>query len=132
MDTRKDTHKTPSGKATDHLANERTFLAWIRTAIAIMAFGFVVVKFSLFIRQLAYAFSDKAIPLPQHSYSGIIGVFLVSLGGVISLLSFMRYKKIERNLNEDVFYPSSRLIILLTLFILLGAVLLVWYLLWSL
>ncbi|QEM08229.1 DUF202 domain-containing protein [Mucilaginibacter rubeus] len=34
--------------ASDHLANERTFLAWIRTSIALMGFGFVVVKFSLF------------------------------------------------------------------------------------
>ena len=37
------------GSAGDHLANERTFLAWIRTSIGIMAFGFVVVKFSLFL-----------------------------------------------------------------------------------
>jgi len=36
--------------AREHLANERTLLAWMRTSIAIMAFGFVVVKFSLFIR----------------------------------------------------------------------------------
>ncbi|HET8995258.1 MAG TPA: DUF202 domain-containing protein, partial [Acetobacteraceae bacterium] len=34
----------------DHAANERTFLAWIRTAIAIMAFGFLVAKFNLFLR----------------------------------------------------------------------------------
>jgi len=35
-----------------HMANERTFLAWIRTSIAIMAFGFVVEKFGLFLRQV--------------------------------------------------------------------------------
>jgi putative membrane protein len=34
----------------DHAANERTFLAWVRTAIAIMAFGFVVTKFDLFLK----------------------------------------------------------------------------------
>jgi uncharacterized membrane protein YidH (DUF202 family) len=37
-----------------HMANERTFLAWIRTSIGIMAFGFVVEKFSLFIKQVSY------------------------------------------------------------------------------
>lgn len=37
----------------DHLANERTFLAWLRTSIGIMAFGFVVVKFSLFVKQIS-------------------------------------------------------------------------------
>jgi uncharacterized membrane protein YidH (DUF202 family) len=41
------------GSASDHLANERTFLAWVRTSIGIMAFGFVVVKFTLFVKQLA-------------------------------------------------------------------------------
>ncbi len=41
------------GNTSDHLANERTFLAWIRTSIGIMAFGFVVVKFSLFVKQLS-------------------------------------------------------------------------------
>ena len=35
----------------NHLANERTFLAWIRTSVGLMAFGFVVVKFSLFVKQ---------------------------------------------------------------------------------
>lgn len=39
--------------AREHLANERTLLAWIRTSIGIMAFGFVVVKFSLFIKQIS-------------------------------------------------------------------------------
>jgi hypothetical protein len=38
-------------RVADHLANERTFLAWIRTSIGIMGFGFVVVKFSRFLRQ---------------------------------------------------------------------------------
>jgi putative membrane protein len=36
----------------DHAANERTFLAWVRTAIAVMAFGFVIEKFDLFLQAL--------------------------------------------------------------------------------
>ncbi|OBS10532.1 YidH family protein [Acidihalobacter prosperus] len=39
----------------DHAANERTYLAWIRTAVALMAFGFVIEKFDLFMRYLAVA-----------------------------------------------------------------------------
>ncbi|MEK7197689.1 MAG: DUF202 domain-containing protein, partial [Nitrospirota bacterium] len=37
-----------------HMANERTFLAWIRTSIGIMAFGFVVERFSIFVKQVSY------------------------------------------------------------------------------
>ena len=42
-----------------HMANERTFLAWIRTSIGVMAFGFVVEKFAIFVKQMAY-FLGKA------------------------------------------------------------------------
>jgi putative membrane protein len=37
----------------DHAANERTFLAWVRTAIAVMAFGFLIERFDLFLRYIA-------------------------------------------------------------------------------
>ena len=48
--------KAKNSHITDHLANERTFLAWIRTSIGIMAFGFVVQKFALFMRQVSLFF----------------------------------------------------------------------------
>ena len=44
----------------DHAANERTFLAWVRTGIATVAFGFVVEKFNLFVRTLAEANAGEA------------------------------------------------------------------------
>ena len=59
------------GGPTDHLANERTFLAWIRTSIAIMAFGFVVVKFALFVKQITLIMGGTAIDcLPDTKYLG--------------------------------------------------------------
>lgn len=121
--------KESGGRPNDHLANERTFLAWIRTAIAIMAFGFVVVKFSLFVKQLTYVFAEKTIIIPQRGYSGLIGISLVCAGALIALLSFLRYKKIENDLNKNVFFPSSRLMIFLTIFMLLASIVLVLYLL---
>ena len=61
------------------------FLAWIRTSIGIMAFGFVVEKFSLFMKQIE-SFAGK-ISLPYRlkyillqGYSSIFGVFLVAIG----------------------------------------------------
>jgi putative membrane protein len=120
--------KRKSGSPSDHLANERTFLAWIRTGIAIMAFGFVVVKFSLFIRQLSILFSDKLI-LPGKGYSAIIGIFLVALGALTVLSAYFRYRNIEKQLNNNTYFPSAVLSILLTVSILIGSVLLVLYLL---
>ena len=124
-----DTTKRTIGSPGDHLANERTFLAWIRTAIAVMAFGFVVVKFSLCVRQIALAFSDKGIILSSKGYSGWIGLFFVALGSVMTILAFIRYRRIEQQLNNETYKSSGGLLLWLTVITLLGSFLLVAYLL---
>lgn len=115
---------------TDHLANERTFLAWIRTGIAIMAFGFVVVKFALFLKQVTLILGEdnKAIPLPSRGYSAIIGIGLVGLGTIMTLLAFFRYKNIEKQLHTQTYFPSLTLSVFLTVAMILTGVLLVIYL----
>ncbi|MDQ3845520.1 MAG: DUF202 domain-containing protein [Bacteroidota bacterium] len=121
------TTKKGAGPA-DHLANERTFLAWIRTSIALMGFGFVIVKFALFIRQISVALGDKVV-IPGKGSSAIIGVIMVALGAVMALLAFWRYRHIEKQLNNNAYFPSQLLSALLTLAILIGSILLVLYLL---
>ena len=120
--------------ARDHMANERTFLAWIRTSVGIMAFGFVVEKFALFIRQIAVILGKsqpQVFPEAPHSlqgYSSIFGVFLVALGVLICLLAFIKYKKVEKEIEDDSYRPSMVLNIMLTLSVLSIGVFLVVYL----
>lgn len=115
--------------ARDHLANERTFLAWIRTSIGIMAFGFVVEKFALFIRQIALFIGEPHVPPNAlQGYSSIFGVLLVALGALICLLAFIKYKKIEKQIESDTYQPSILLNIMLTLSVLLIGIFLVYYL----
>lgn len=121
------TQKPSKASATDHLANERTFLAWIRTGIAIMGFGFVVVKFSLFMRQLSLALG-KQLALPSRGYSPVIGVSLVVIGAIMSLLAFFRYRHIEKHLRNGIYFPSFLLSLLLTIAIVVISILLVLYL----
>ncbi|MFA5974007.1 MAG: DUF202 domain-containing protein [Lentimicrobiaceae bacterium] len=117
-----------------HMANERTFLAWIRTSIGIMAFGFVVEKFALFIKQMSLVLGKanigNALP-PSHGYSSIVGIFLVGLGTLLVLLAFVRYKKVERQIDADTYQPSSILDILLLLAVLAVGIFLVIYLIHS-
>lgn len=113
-----------------HMANERTFLAWIRTSIGIMAFGFVVEKFALFVKQISY-FLGKEVTPPSPGYSSIFGIFLVALGALMGVLAFIRYKKVERQIDEDVYYPSLILDLLLTISILAIGIFLVIYLIHS-
>ncbi len=113
-----------------HMANERTFLAWIRTSIGIMAFGFVVEKFAIFVRQVSY-FLGKEIAVPSRGYSSVFGIFLVALGALMGVLAFIRYKKVEKQIDEDTYQPSLILDILLTISILAIGVFLVIYLIHS-
>jgi putative membrane protein len=120
----------PEGGAGDHLANERTFLAWIRTSIGIMAFGFVVVKFSLFLKQISIILG-KGIVDQSKGYSSVAGIVLVIVGAITAILSYIRYKKTEKQLDEGYYKHSSLLITILTIFIFSVSVFLIVYLIKS-
>ncbi|MGO9378304.1 MAG: YidH family protein [Dissulfurispiraceae bacterium] len=123
-----------------HMANERTFLAWIRTSIGIMAFGFVVEKFALFVSQFSHFIKAaevsgghnimqlNQVTAPPHGISSFLGIALVGLGALMGLLAFIRFKKVERQIDEDTYCPSRILDALLTLSILAIALFLVVYL----
>lgn len=113
-----------------HMANERTFLAWIRTSIGIMAFGFVVEKFALFVKQISYLLGKEVVP-PPRGYSSFFGISLVVLGALMGVLSFIRYKKVERQIDEDTYQPSLILDMLLTISVLAIGIFLAIYLLHS-
>jgi putative membrane protein len=113
-----------------HMANERTFLAWIRTSVAVMAFGFVVEKFSLFVKQMAYYMGKEASP-PAPGYSSFIGILLVGLGMLMGVLAFIRYKKVERQIDEDTYTPSAILSVLLAISVIVIGMFLLLYLIHS-
>ena len=111
----------------DFLANERTFLAWIRTSIGIMAFGFVVEKFSLFVKQISLIIGSEKIIQPKGN-SALIGIALVAAGAVSVLLSYIRYRLTDKRLREGNYQHSSLLLTLLTAFIFLMSIALIAYL----
>jgi putative membrane protein len=118
------------GNISDHLANERTFLAWVRTSIGIMAFGFVVVKFTLFVKQLSIVL-QKPMPVQSHGYSAVIGILLVGFGSLIGLLAYLRYRTVDKQLVNVNYRPSAFLSTLLAIYIIVIGIFLVIYLLHS-
>lgn len=111
----------------EHLANERTFLAWIRTSIALMGFGFVIVKFTLFLRQLSLLLETRGIS--SKGYSEIVGVTMVTIGVIIAILAFIQYKKNEKQLKNNYYISSSKLSLLITIIIFSWGIFLILYLL---
>jgi putative membrane protein len=84
-----------------YLAAERTFLAWLRTGIALMGFGFVVARFGLFLRELA-ARPDPAPPI-HASFSLPVGVLLIVLGIIVNVIAAIRHRRCIRALDRGEF-----------------------------
>ncbi len=113
-------NKKPAANHQVHMANERTFLAWIRTSIGLVAFGFVVEKFSFFIKKLSHFLGQSEVVADMASslgYSSMFGIFLVGMGGVMGALSFLRFKKVQKDIEDDTYKPSLILDVMITLLI---------------
>ena len=82
----------------DYLAAERTFLAWLRTGLALMGFGFVVARFGLFLQQIQLA-ENTAMPR-NPGLSLWFGTSLILAGIVVSVLSAWRHIRIVQELNR--------------------------------
>lgn len=90
-------------KSREHLANERTLLAWVRTAIALMALGFVVARFGLFLKEIAVQAGRR---VQGTSYAQPIGITLVSLGVLTTIVSAVGFFRTRRQISEGTFRPS--------------------------
>ena len=114
------------------MANERTFLAWIRTNIGIMAFGFVIEKFGIFLRQIGLIMGKGAVQslASSHGYSATIGIFIVVFGILMNLMAYINFKRVEKQINERVvaYQPSGMIYAFLVITIIGVGLLLVFYL----
>jgi len=110
----------------DHAANERTFLAWVRTAVAIMAFGFLVEKFDLFLKMFGASIGGRPQRVGSQLIGNLAGLALFLLGGAMMLLAVIRFRRTASDIDAADARPATgaRLdVALVTLLVLLGAIL---------
>lgn len=91
---------------TDHAANERTFLAWVRTGIAIMAFGFLVERFDIFLKIAAATLGERTHGLVGQAFGNVAGLGLIVAGAMLIFLAGLRFRKIGRAIASQVEQPS--------------------------
>lgn len=118
-------------KATEYLANERTFLAWVRTCIAVISLGFVIARFGVWLSELALQVNPKA-EVHGTGFSLFVGVAMMALGSALALLAAWRYRAINRSIDRGQFQTDRGLVIIVTISVsLLGLVMIAYLLLTS-
>ena|SRR5579871_2729519 len=114
------TTKTPANvpgekRATEYLANERTFLAWIRTSIAVISLGFVISRFAVWFRRMTPGEETKH----GVSTSSVMGMAMMGLGAVVAALAAWRYHVVNRAIEQGRVTADRGLVMLLTALVLL-------------
>ncbi len=90
----------------DYLAAERTLLAWIRTGLALMGFGFVVARFGLFLQEIQV--TSHVLPAQSYGLSLWFGTALIAAGVVVNLVSGWNHVRLVRELDRgDQAYSRS-------------------------
>ncbi len=123
----------PESRVRDHLANERTFLAWVRTALGLIGVGFVLARMGVFLRQLAM----MSAPGPHREIRGsheflFTGVVFLILGTAICVGANSHYDRSRKAIDANQYEPPRHAILIVTVIVVTGSLVITGLVLWQL
>ena len=116
-----------NNNARDHLANERTFLAWIRTGVATIVFGFAVGRFSIALQEFLQ-FEKK--PATTPGLTAWLGMISIVAGVLLIVSGLYRYRQTRVQIDTNSFEPAGALIDMVAVLLALFGIVLAGYLVW--
>jgi putative membrane protein len=102
--------------AQQYLANERTFLSWLRTSIALVGLGFVIARFGLFLREFQLVISQGGAGsfgnahFPEYSFSSVLGIIMIALGVALILYSLKSYRDGNKQIESGMYVPKKNIV----------------------
>jgi putative membrane protein len=114
----------------EHQANERTFLAWLRTSIALIGFGLTISRFGLFLHELQSHITNQSNLTHSFISSQSIGISLVIVGIIIIILAVWRYNQVFLQIEQANYQPNRLMVWITAAIVIILGLLSIPFLLW--
>jgi len=107
----------------EHQANERTFLAWLRTSIALIGFGFALTRFGIFLQQLELSLMTEGSNNNSFLNSENLGILLVILGILVIIVALLNYNRTYWQIERGNFQPNRLLVTITAILVMIVGIL---------
>ena len=109
-----DDEEDSSERLQQYLANQRTFLSWVRTSIALIGLGFAIERFSLFLQQFRLIANPNttgnAASATAHDYSALVGIGMIIVGTGLIIYALKNYLESNKTIASGKYMPKNAII----------------------
>jgi inner membrane protein YidH len=109
-----DDEEDSSERLQQYLANQRTFLSWVRTSIALVGLGFAIERFSIFLQQFRLIAdpdtTGNAASATAHEYSALIGIGMIVVGTGLTIYALKNYLDSNKTIASGRYVPKNAII----------------------
>ncbi len=109
-----DDEEDSSERLQQYLANQRTFLSWVRTSIALIGLGFAIERFSIFLQQFRLIVdpgtAGNAASATSHEYSALVGIGMIVMGTSLIVYALKNYLESNKTIASGKYMPKNAII----------------------